>query len=121
MYNLILTNHTYVPSKKTVVTQKLCDFGIHERLKKFIKEEVGLPWDEGNKLLQEHIGDIGIPIGYIIEDGGQLEFIRSLPSTEHYVKLVDLFAELYGEQFCEIEIMSAKKMKTTQNQNNERI
>lgn len=104
-YQLILTDHTYVPSLRFEVRRQLCYNGVHEKIKSFIENSVGIPWDDGNKLLQESLGDIGIPVGYIKEKNGYLHFVKPLPSFDSYIQLVDLFANLYNEHFCDIEII----------------
>lgn len=104
-YKLILTDHTYVPPLRFEVRRQLCDNGVHGKIKSFIENSVGIPWDDGNKLLQESLGDIGIPRGYIKEKNGYLYFVKSLPSFDSYIHLMALFANLYNEQFCDIEII----------------
>lgn len=87
-----------------MVNKKLCINGVHELVKKFLVDEIMLPWDEGNNMLQEILIEVGILRGYIKENHGVIEFSKTLPEIEMYQTLVKQFETLYDEKICSIEI-----------------
>lgn len=107
MTTIVMIDHrNYNEPKSIVVTRRMCQSGVHSTIMNFISDEIGLPWDDDNKLLQEIVSDIGIPNGYLEEDGGEIKFLKPLPSLAMYDKLGVMFSNLYLENFFRVKVIN---------------
>lgn len=92
----------YVYEYKQSKTNRYCEHGIHSIIIEFIEYEIGIPWDEDIKLLNEELSTIGLHEGYVSAYCGELKILKPFPDVQLYDRLCSFIGNLYDEDFCKI-------------------
>jgi hypothetical protein len=105
-YNLILEDYTNIHGDVIVVSEprKYCECGVHQQIKYFMEETIGIPWDGELTTLHEYVLEMGIEKDYIGVSGGIIIIIKPLVDIKMYNRIVKFISFLYNEDFCKITI-----------------